>query len=349
MNRIRSLDWARGFTVLFIPAIHTGMLYSNLSVHTSALGYLLTFIAEGPGGQLLMLLMGFSFTFKETHHTKSVLTKSILLIAMGYALNALKFVLPNSVGLLPDAVLQELNITEGNTRMQLLAMGDILHFSGIALLILHAIYRYKYQVLLSLTLILLITLYGPQVWDLQITNPIFNYILKLATGQPPEVFFPLLPWLVYPLLGLVIGHYYKQSPDQTFTICGSMGLFLVFTGLFAEMLIPIQYDAGFYRTPPAATCWHMGIVLLTLYTWNRVSNKIKDNAFTKVLDYSSRHITSLYIIQWVMICWMLPVFGFRQLGLTTSFFVMIAMTINTYLLSFTIQIYKQQYASRKQL
>lgn len=59
--RIQSLDLARGFTVLFIAPIHAVLLFASPAVYSAAPIQFLKFIAEGPGAQLFMTLMGISF------------------------------------------------------------------------------------------------------------------------------------------------------------------------------------------------------------------------------------------------------------------------------------------------
>lgn len=348
MERIRSLDLARGFTVLFIPAIHTGMLYSDLSVHKTWLGRFLIFIAEGPGGQLLMVLMGISFTLRPFHPTGQVMVKAGGLLLTGYLLNILKFVIPYSVHALPETVLQELQIDSAETAVaELTVMGDILHFAGLALLTMHGLYKTKKYDRWAAIGALLIVLCSPLLWDLHTTNRAVNYLLELVTGQPPQVFFPLFPWLVYPLVGLCIGHHFRRDQPHTLIACGCIGAMLLLTGLITEALYPVEYSAGFYRTPPTATLWHIGIVLITLYAWHYISTRFRDNLFFRLLTYSSKNITTLYIIQWVMICWLLPVLGYRQLDITISAIVMAIMTINTYLITFSFQLIKQRYGRQK--
>jgi uncharacterized membrane protein len=350
MERIRSLDLARGFTVLFIPAIHAGMLYSDPSVHETYLGKCLIAIAEGPGGQLLMLLMGVSFTFHAVHPTKQVLIKFAGLLITGYLLNVLKFVIPFSLDALPHAVLQDLEIQSHKTAViQLSIMGDILHFAAFALLVLHVFYKCKRYHWWALLAAFVIVYSSPLVWDLHTDNPVTDYLLGLATGQPPHVFFPLLPWLVYPLIGLCIGHYFRRDQQHTTMDCGLIGAALLLAGLTTEHLFPVQYAAGFYRTPPSATLWHMGIVLVTLFGWQIIHQQYGNNLFFRLLTYSSKNITTLYCIQWVMICWLLPVFGYRKLDLTYSAIAMLGITINTYLLTFTFQLIQQRYGRSKNL
>jgi len=347
MNRILSLDLARGFTVLFIPAIHTGMLYSRLSVHHTALGQLLIAIAEGPGGQLLMLLMGVSFTLKPHHSTRSVLIKSVGLLAAGYGLNILKFVVPYSIGLLPDEVLGELEVIGEEAMVkQLTGMGDILHFAGLTLLVLHGLYWCKRFQWGALAGALGVMVFSPFVWDLHSDVPALNYMLGLAGGGPPSVFFPLFPWLVYPLVGLGVGYYFRQNQRDTALLCGMIGTLLVISGLLGTYYFPAENPAGFYRTRVPDTIWHLGIVLQVFCGWYLVAAHIKDNHFFHLLTYSSRNITLIYMIQWIMICWMLPVMGFRKMDVTLSAFVMVVMTVNTYLLTYCLQLIKQRYESK---
>lgn len=347
MSRIRSLDLARGFTVLFIPAIHTGMLYSDLSVHESILGKFLIFIAEGPGGQLLMLLMGVSFALKPKQDWNAVLSRSITLLLVGYLLNILKFIWPYEFGWLPQPILQELGIINDKPiSFQLLLIGDILHFSAIATIVLYVIQKQKNYPRLAAITALIIVIISPLIWKIKPPNPILNYLVSLFNGEPPHVFFPVFPWLVYPLTGLALAHYLRIDQKKTSLVAGILGTALIVVGGLADLHNPVENLAGFYRTPAAATSWHMGIVLLALSLWSGISKWAKDNLIFDLLIYSSKNITAIYFIQWVMICWMLPIAGFRQLNLFYSIIMMVIMTANTYALTFIYQHLKPKYGNK---
>jgi hypothetical protein len=344
MPRIPSLDLARGFTVLFIPAIHTAMLFSDGSLHETLLGKFLIAIAEYHGAQVLMLLMGISYTLQPPPSTKKILIRSVTLLAIGYTLNVLKFSIPYSIQLLPPALLRELNIHSPSTALtQLSSMGDILHFAAIALLIIHLICKCPSSHYCALSMTTLIILFSTALADLHADQPFVNYLLQLATGQPPRVYFPLLPWLVYPLMGVVIGYYVKRDEQHSMISCGFIGSCLLIIGLTAEHYYPMDNPAGFYRTHTAATLWHAGIVLAALFCWHIVAQQYHRNHFFRLLMYSSSHITSLYCIQWVMICWLLPVVGYRESGQFWSILWMLAITINTYLFNFIFHLLKKQY------
>src|SRR5690349_21685201 len=127
MNRIKSLDVARGFTVFIMPAVHTVMLYSQPGVHASWLGHVLAFLAEGPGAQLFMFLLGFSIVLSKPKTARQIMTRMVGLFCMGYVLNVLRMVIPYSVGILPEALVHDYVVYRQTPMFVSLALtGDIL-------------------------------------------------------------------------------------------------------------------------------------------------------------------------------------------------------------------------------
>ncbi len=295
MQRVKSLDLARGFTVLMMAPVHTILLYSKPYVYDTLPGKLLAFIAEGPGAQLFMLIMGICFTFSK-HTIQSVLQRAFILLLAAYALNIFKFILPSFLYPMPIELLKEY-------------------------------------------VAIFICFTSPFFWDAYCTNPAINYILQLTGGQPPRVYFPLLPWLVYPLVGLSIGYFFQTETKEIFLKLGIIGCLLVAGGYVLQHYFLNDPASSFYRTYPADTIQHIGIVLITLDLWELVERYVKPNYFFKLLSYSSLHITQIYCIQWILIFWLLPLFGYQQLDLIPSLFCIILTTIITYFLSFCLNVY----------
>ncbi len=109
MQRIQSLDLARGFTVLLMPSIHVAMVYS-IEVQQSILGNMLAFMAEWPGAQLFMLLMGIYFTFSYLNNRQSILRRAFYFLIAAYVLNFLKFLIPLWMGWMPDSLMKEVQM-----------------------------------------------------------------------------------------------------------------------------------------------------------------------------------------------------------------------------------------------
>lgn len=319
MARIHSLDLARGFTVLFIAPIHAVMLFSKVEVYQSWFGKALTFIAEGPGAQLFMLLMGISFSLSGNNNFVVVCKKALLLLMGGYALNVLKFILPAALHLMPAGLYAELQVgPDGNGYLHMLLLGDILHFAALALIILCFVRRLPCYPLVALLLGLVVCFIAPLLYGLHSSYIFLNYCLGLIGGQPPRVYFPLFPWLVYPLTGLSIGYYLKGSTRFVFVKLALTGCLLIVLSYYCRLDFLPCSATSFYRTCPPNTCCHMGIVLLWLAGWHWVSRCIRDNVCFGLLTCLSQNITWVYLIQWILIAWLLPVIGFRKLDLTSS-------------------------------
>lgn len=313
MQRIKSLDLARGFTVLCIPAVHTVLLYSQPTVYQTIFGRLLRFVAEGPGAQLFMVYMGISMTLSTELTWSTVAKKSLLLLAAGYGLNLLKFVIPLKLGMLPTAFQSDLGVLGAcDAATRLFLLGDILTFAAMALPITFLIYQLPRFSGFAFATGILVALLSPYGWDHHSCSSIGQYVFNVLGGEPPAVFFPLLPWLVYPLVGLSIGYLLQRQMPQTFDFFALLGLFLVLVGIVMSRFEPVS--TSFYRSQPAGTAYHLGIVLLTLWFWHHLERYVRPNYFFRVLQYCSQDITAIYLIQWPLIFWCLPIFGYQQLG-----------------------------------
>jgi len=229
MQRVQSLDLARGFTVLFMPAIHTVMLYSQPEIQQSVTGHIFAFIAEGPGAQLFMLIMGIMIHFSSSLNKKSVLQRAITLLVAAYVLNFLKFVVPLSLGAIPSNLLQELGLRHNmDAIIFFLSLGDILHFAAIAYPLIYFASLLRYYQWWCIAFAIAIIILAPYTWDVNSKLIFVNYLLKLAGGHPPEVFFPLFPWLVYPLMGLSIGYWLrKYDVNSVFKWVGRVGFIIL--------------------------------------------------------------------------------------------------------------------------
>lgn len=171
MKRIRTIDLAKGFAVLTLAPIHALIIFASPEAQKSILAAVLYFLAEGPGAQLFMILMGVSFIFSSRTNFSEILKRAAIILAAGYALNFLKFVLPLWFNLFPDTILIDLQV--GNKApgwIFVFLTGDILQFAGIALLLLFLIRRLPYYHWCSLGLALTVCFISPFLYDLHSNN-----------------------------------------------------------------------------------------------------------------------------------------------------------------------------------
>lgn len=61
-----------------------------------------------------------------------------------------------------------------------------------------------------------VLLVAPAVWEINLAGNHFSFILSLFNGASPQVFFPVFPWLSYPLVGHSIGSFFGNKKDFRF-------------------------------------------------------------------------------------------------------------------------------------
>lgn len=336
MKRLPEIDAARGFTVLIMPAVHTVMLYGKPSVHSSWLGYILAFLAEGPGAQLFMLLMGFSMMLSTKKTVLQDFKRATSLFLMGYMLNWLRLVLPYQAGILPGRLLMDYGIDPNlstNIPLKLLAIGDILQFAGIAYLTISFVKKSRHAVWLAGILAIATIFVSPFLWGMRWGNPVVDQLLILLADNGEHAFFPLFPWLCYPLAGMVIGHLYRQVTVTSFyRHMFWFGCSILIVGIVVSKVSPISWEGDFYRSGPGRSIYQIGFVMLWLCVMRFSVKRFPNSFFNRLLAYCSRHITEIYIIQWVIIGWGIGSAGYHDLGLTAS----ILALATTTLLSFGI-------------
>ena len=340
MPRIKSLDLARGFVVLLIAPVHSMLMFSNQTVWNSLPGKLFAFIAEWHGAQVFMLLMGISITIKNPQPLQVILKRSGILFVAAWLLNIFKFVIPYCFHLLPLNLLNELNIdTVDHPFIHLLLIGDILHFAAIAFFLCSILYRQNGYGKIALWTSIAICFISPLFYDATSNNGFVNWMIQLFCDQPPITFFPVLPWIIYPLLGLWIGsELKKEKPAFGFDSFWLPGVLLIIVVGLIKYFLHDHVISSFYRTMPLDTMLHVGAVFIFLSVWHWISCNVKSNVFFKLFTYCSRHITGIYILQWILIFWALPVFGFRDLGFLESLTAMLIMSMLTLTFSLLISL-----------
>lgn len=317
--RYKELDIARGFTVMLMPAVHVTMLYGNEAVYRSWLGAFLNWIAVFPGAQLFMLLMGISFSLAEkksfANSAKQInpFHKPLRWLFIAYALNAFKFLIPAMAGWLPAAFYTYLNLSPGRgADLRLFLLGDILQFATVAIIVLDAISRSAHSNTFALILCMIVICLSPFAWRLKISGNVTNELLSLISGNDSLVFFPVFPWLVYPLAGFLTGRQHQKVAANYIWLC-SIGLIL----MLPQILFHGINDAGenLYRSLPLQTLFHLGFCFVWISLCAAIQKKMGGRPFFIFLQWCSRHITLIYFLQWVLIFWCTRFLPYRGLNI----------------------------------
>lgn len=328
----RGLALARGFIVFVMPAVHSVMLYSSEEVKLGWLGSILGFLAEGPGAQLFMFLMGIFIVLGRPKTARQILVRSLLIGGLGYLLNLFRLVVPYYLNLLPADYIASLIISpDSPVGWQLFIIGDILQFASLAYLFCALLYKYFAHIVILILVTSLVWWISPCVWS---ANKLSGFLIfQLFAGLPPKAFFPLFPWLFFPLLGLLFGRLLQlYVPVKFLRAMILTGISLLILGKLITFAEPVEWNSNFYRQGRGGTLWHGGIALLWTALFMGVAQLKTTNPFFRLLDFVSRHITIIYVLQWIIIMWMFRLFGYNSLTLFPSLFALLV----TSTLSFTL-------------
>ncbi len=311
--RIDAIDMARGYTVLLMPLIHAMVMYAGVDAHFTTTATVISWFGEETGAPLFMLLMGLSAGLTKKATAFYFLKRSIVLLCLAFLLNLLKFVLPYVSGTMPHDLLIDLGMaTKERTALNLLLIGDIFHLAALSFMT-FALCRLAgnkerfFEYLLPV-LVFLIS-----------ERPFYNnsFLTAWLTGTVPNVYFPLLPWLFYPLLGKLLSGVI-ETEDGAFWKLAVMGAGWVMAALFIFGFTPHESLFRFYKPGQGALLYYSGCSLMWLFVCDRFSKACCLTHVKEWLRFLSRHITLFYLIQWVLVCWAMAVVGYRQQSLINT-------------------------------
>jgi uncharacterized membrane protein len=315
-RRIEAFDLARGLAVLFMVAVHALQTYATPEVYDSAFGWALEFLGGPPAAPVFMFLMGAVMAFSRRTGTLAMVRRGLFLLALGYALNGLRGSLPTWIamqsGWLSTAEL------EGASPLNELLQIDILQFAGMAYLVLAVVRRLTRRPWVWIALAAVVAGISPWIWGRMSGWPILDGLLTLLWGTGGEaVAFPVLPWIVYPLVGMAAGAWLAASDDvgRTFRRFAWAGLGLLVVG-GAVTLTDVDFHIGdYWRTGPGGLVAITGFVLLWLSGCNAIASRVLRTWPGRLLAFWSRNVTVFYFIHWILIGWSVFLVGYEAFGI----------------------------------
>ena len=307
--RIWSLDLARGFALVYVVVIHILEYLSSVVVQQSPPAYWTYVSGRLLGSVIFMFLMGVSVALSTRGAFGATVRRGVEIVAIGYALNFFRGTLPTWLALHWEHLSPD-DVRPGEA-LGMLKEFDILPFAGVALIVLAVLKRFLTRPLswalaggaiLALTLVSAGFQTGHPVLDLCV-NPIF--------GGVATVHFPLLPWLFYPILGMVYGHYLARAPDvEAFSLrAGLLGVVAV------ALLFPFIFEVPkfasvnlhellyLFRASAPGAIWHSAVACVWLAVCFLVVKHVPENPVFRELYFWSRNVTRFYVIQWLITGW----------------------------------------------
>jgi uncharacterized membrane protein len=317
-KRILTLDLIKGISVIGMIIIHTLLVYANVkSQYETAIGSFIVFL--GRGTSIFLICMGITFMTSSHQSLKSALKRGVLLVFAGLFMNFMKFMIPVIFNFAPDNFIQKYgwHASIEQQYVYLVQLGDILQLAGMSLLFVGFIREYVKNKYIMLAIGLFVALISREVSGINLDYPVINYILDLLfnTDYPAYVYFPVFPWMAFIIIGMFFGKWFQELNYNTKQIFRNMlyvGLLFIAIGAPLVFLYGDYNYNGFYHMGPGGVIYFAGWTLLFLWLINTITANVKENGFMRILKYCSKNLTSMYMIQWILISWGKGIFGYRQ-------------------------------------
>ena len=321
-NRILAIDIARGLSVILMMMIHTMLIYGDIPTQTgSLLGKFILLI--GKGTPMFLVTMGISFVLSRRQTLESVCKRGLYILGVGYGMNALKFLVPELFfGGLPNAFVQAYGLASGTFRTGVffLLLGDILQLAGLTLFLMGLVNHFSQNKYVPLAIALFIASVSKELSGFRVGVQGLDYLCDLLFSNQFNVYFPVFPWASFILLGMFFGRWYKGLEGnqplffKKMLLVGSVFLSI---GMVCNFLDYGYHFGDYYHLGPGGSILLMGLNLIFLWLTNIIVNSVKPNRIFRSLIFCSKHVTSLYVIQWTAINWGMYLIGFWSHTQTT--------------------------------
>lgn len=344
-ERMPYFDHVRGLTVTYMIICHPVIVYGTSRVLEGPLGvFAEKVIGTFPGAPVFMILMGIFFVFPNARPASVRIARGVKLFLLGLVLNCLRLVFPYLIAKLvnPAAITNIQYLTPNSdfpVLWQLFYFMDILTFAGLAFILLALFDLFLKKDWHWIVLGLLVASIAPALWGTGRDWGIFYPLVQpfwgnaLAQGLDGDTSFPVFPWLVYPIVGVLIGRAFLAG-DAFGAVLKKMLVAAVLLGAVGGLMVfvsPQNQFGDFYRMYPGGTFLCVAFDLLWIGMFMLFT---KFGVFQKALDYLifwSKNITLIYLVQWVLVGFGIVLLGYRQLD---NSWIILALILLLFVLSY---------------
>jgi hypothetical protein len=296
MKRFPLPDLLKGFAVFLIVPVHVLEKFIDYPGRESTFGKILLILGGPIAVPVFMMVLGY-FVACSRKSLLMNLSRGIFIFLVGIFLN---------IGLNFHLLLKIYDDNWNLDPLQAIFSVDIFLSAGLSIIVLSALKVVKYgQLGVIVGLILFVsgtTFYFNEI--LMVTDR--NYILPFIGGKYSWSYFPLFPWLTYPLIGFLIHklefdtrefiqRYKKISLVLLLVILTLVMVFSQF-GLETTLNLPEYYHHGF-----SFVLWTLGVDILWMTALWYLILKFNDFFPIVFLRWLGQNITAIYVIQWLII------------------------------------------------
>lgn len=297
MKRLRLPDLLKGIAILFMIQVHIMELFIDYPGQSSVVGKISLFIGGPFTAMVFMMVMGY-FVAASKKSLRQNLLRGIKIFVLGFLLN---------IGLNFHLLLKIKYADWPYNPLEYIFGVDILYLAGLSIIILAVFKRLpkKLQVPVSFVLLAAVLLLTGKMnnW---LTVSERNYITPFIGGTNSWSYFPLFPWLAYPLAGYFF--FFAQNAIQQVIsrkkiFASSAFLLIVFLVMYFSkvgFITTINLQAYYHHTFKYGI-WALGLLFIWTGIFYLIVREFQVSWLEKLLAWMGKNITLIYVVQWLII------------------------------------------------
>ncbi|MFK5855337.1 MAG: heparan-alpha-glucosaminide N-acetyltransferase domain-containing protein [Bacteroidota bacterium] len=292
-KRNRTADLLKGVAVILMIQVHIIELFAQQQIFDSYLGSILLFLGGPPAAPVFMAVMGYFIAKGNSNISKSVI-RGLKLIGGGLLLN-----LGLNFHLLVKIYNQDIVISP----WPYLFGVDILFLAGLSIIIIAILKKItKKNPIICIIIIALIFVIQQLPYPTSLGT--MSYINAFFHGNVWWSYFPIIPWLAYPVIGYLfylmepkLSVYIEKQLFKTIMII-TTGVILIFSVSYgikiaANLHVYYLHDFVFYLF-----CLNF-IIFWTLLL--KIITSFSSNFISTFIEWVGKKVTVIYVIQWLII------------------------------------------------
>jgi uncharacterized membrane protein len=330
-DRVRAFDLAAGLAVFFMILVHVLWHWGAPGTWTTPIGEAISYAAGPTAAPVFTFLMGVSIGAAARTGTGTLIARGLWLVLLGYVLNLSRGVIPAALGLSTGVITAEQ--VAPYTLWWLATTIDLHHVIGLSMVAIALLRTTSRPGWLWLGLGGALVMAAPVLRSVVFGTPILDAPLTPILGSAQNVYYAVVPWLVYPLAGAFFGAILARAPDRTavFRRGAALGVVLLVLG---GVLILIQrpgFDVfTYWRQPASFVVAIFGVILLWLALCDVVTRRRWIDRHLGVVYGWSDRVIAMYFTHWIIVGWGVGLVGFRSLGLGPVLLAMTAAVVVTH-------------------
>lgn len=286
----------KGFAVFLIIPIHILETFIDYPGRESTIGKVLLFLGGPVAVPVFMMVMGY-FVAVSNKSTRENIVRGVKIFILGFLLN---------IGLNFN-LLMKIKFSGWQIEpLQYIFGVDIFYLAGLSIIILSVIKSLnRGQQWITFGLILFVSVTSSYFNNL-LLGAKSNYILPFIGGEYSWSYFPIFPWLSYPLIGFLFQK--TENPLLGFFNRKKAVSVVILTVIFINVALFSQFGVEttialnkYYHHTFLFFLWVLGVDILWILLIWYVDRKFSEFPIIVFLKWLGKNITAFYVIQWLII------------------------------------------------